>query len=267
MKRICILFYLFACAATNLIAKDITEEEYIKADKILWDNYEELQSKIWERMDIYPEERDSLIAMYKKASESTHKRNVELAIEYASVPSGLKRVFMVRNNIGKPKLIEIYQTLPDSLKTSPYGSLLKEYIDTDQLKVGDPYVPFECYLPDSTLYDWSDVKNGKILLIYSGLGCMGPEGREIIKQWTQAGWTILDFQVVDNFDKFQETAQLYNLGNINVADFKGEASPMKILYSAQAAPTCYLIEDGIIKIISIGLSEEIIDAMGVKFDF
>ena len=269
-KKIGIIFFIvgfIAFSFFHISAKEISEKEYIKVDSILWNNFEIEQMKLWDLMEENPTNRDSLRKALRTLEEITYKTNVDLAIEYSSVPSGLKRVFMVRNQIEKSKLKDIYNSLSDSMQRSYYGELLKEYIMTQQLKEGDPFEPFECYLPDGNLYDWSDLKDGKILLVFSGLGCMGRDGREIIKQWNNAGWTIIDYQIVNNLQQLQDEAVIYNLGNKNVADFKGDGSPMKIKYDAQAAPTCFLIdENGIIKMISIGLTKELKDAMGVELN-
>ena len=267
------LKYLFLIILCNSLlpvtsAKEITEKEYLKADSALWNDYEFQQNLIWNKITENPEKRDSLRRELDLLLKKTLVTNKELAIKYSSTPSGLQRVFMVRNDIEKTRLKNIYENLPDTMKSMPYSLLLKEYIDADQLKEGDFFVPFECYLPNGSLYDWKDTNNRKILLVFSGLGCVGPDGRDIIKQWKDAGWIIIDYQVVNNLDQLKEQANIYDLGIISVADFKGEASPMKIKYNAQSMPTCYLIdENGIIKMITIGLTNKLIDAMGVKLEF
>ncbi len=91
------LYLLYIClfSITNLYSQElITEENYLKEDSIIWMNYEKRQEelgRIWKTM---PEKRDSIQHIsediYKKAS----KANIELAMKYASVPSGLQRLYI-----------------------------------------------------------------------------------------------------------------------------------------------------------------------------
>ena len=77
--------------------------------------------------DKYPEMQDSLQAAFNSFYDATLKRNRELAMEYASTPSGLQRLYMCRLDIPKKVLVHILDTLGTGMRES---FLWKEYPGT-----------------------------------------------------------------------------------------------------------------------------------------
>lgn len=97
---------------TKLHSQEITTEaNYLKEDSILWSNFENQQnilSQYWETM---PDKRDSIQNIFDEILEKASKTNIELAIKYASVPSGLQRLYMTRLGISKDTLENILNYL------------------------------------------------------------------------------------------------------------------------------------------------------------
>lgn len=111
MNKLCfVCICLYACI--NLYAQErITETNYLKADSILWTNFEkknEELSKLWEIMS---DKRDSIQNVFHENLKEASRENIELAIKYASVPSGLKRLYMTRLDIPKDTLENILNSL------------------------------------------------------------------------------------------------------------------------------------------------------------
>lgn len=113
----------FACKQT-VDTSHITEDNYLKADSALWAEFERDTEPLIEQMDAEPERFDVLYGKYLAIEEATDKRNVELAIEYAATPSGLRRVYMVRNHIDKKQMKRTLSEIPDSMQQSFYGQLI-----------------------------------------------------------------------------------------------------------------------------------------------
>ena len=256
---------LFACKHTPT-ATHITEENYLKADSALWAEFERDTEPLIEQMDAEPERFDALYELYLSVEEATDKKNVELAMEYAAVPSGLRRMYMVRNDIDKKLAQKRLSEIPDSMQQSYYGQLIKQFIEADQVEEGDKYQPFECTGTDGQMFDWSRLDGKKILLLYGGLGCMGQEGRDLLKKWYEQ-YSRDDFQAViyapevSNFEELVEDKKYWTnngvIDYIAIADFLGDASPIRIIYGSQAKPTCFMIDkDGRVVIKSEGLDTE-----------
>lgn len=65
----------------------------------------------------YPGERDSLLTvLYEKELPSILRESRNLALKYAAVPSGLKRLFMVRLEIPKDTLSRILKSLSPEIR-------------------------------------------------------------------------------------------------------------------------------------------------------
>ena len=260
---------LLACKQTPS-ATHITEENYLKADSALWAEFERDTEPLIEQMDAEPERFDALYELYLSIEEATDKKNVELAMEYAAVPSGLRRMYMVRNDIDKKLAQKRLSEIPDSMQQSYYGQLIKQFIEAGQVEEGDKYQPFECTGTDGQMFDWSRLDGKKILLLYGGLGCMGQEGRDLLKKWYEQ-YSRDDFQAViyapevSNFEELVEDKKYWTnngvIDYIAIADFLGDASPIKIIYGSQAKPTCFMIDrDGRVVIKSEGLNIERMEA-------
>lgn len=256
---------LLACKHTPTVTH-ITEENYLKADSALWAEFERDTEPLIEQMDAEPERFDALYELYLSIEEATDKKNVELAMEYASVPSGLRRLYMVRSHIDKEQMRKTISEIPDSMQQSTYGQIIKQHIEADQIEEGDKYQPFECMGEDGQMFDWSRLDGKKILLLYGGLGCMGQEGRDLLKKWYEQ-YSRDDFQAViytpgvGNYEELVEDKRYWmNNGVIDyiaIADFLGDASPIRIIYGSQAKPTCFMIDrDGRVVIKSEGLDTE-----------
>lgn len=179
------LYLLFIClfSITNLYSQElITEENYLKEDSIIWMNYEKRQEelgRIWKTM---PEKRDSIQCISEDIYKKTSKANIELAIKYASVPSGLQRLYMTRLNIPKDTLANILNALNPEMQESFYGKNIREHLYTQQIQEGDSIYRFPCTQVDGNMFDWNITNGKQLLMLYGGLGCMGKKGREQLEQ-------------------------------------------------------------------------------------
>lgn len=233
----------------------ITEEAYVRADSLLWIRYEQRTRELSMALRDNP---DSLEAAWQLLSDTTDLANQRLALRYASVPSGLQRVFMLRGYFPKDTLRAVLARIPEPMRTSFYGVNIRRYIETRQLGEGDALQTFPCFLPDGTPFDWKPLEGRQVLLIFGGLGCMGSMGRAYLdKLYELTSRDELQIVVVWPSGSQEELAQTsghYVTAYPQVSDFLQDATPMKILYGAQATPTCFLTDrEGIIRVKSVGL--------------
>jgi peroxiredoxin len=247
--------------STVLLSQKITEENYLKADKEIWETYEQDCTKILELKKSNPEKRDSLNVILDQLYKIVNIKNRSAAIKYASVPSGLKRLYMVRLDLSKDTLLSVFRTLPKDLQESNYGKSLLLHINSQQIEENSKYYDFEGVDSDGNKFQFSSLKGKTILFIYNGLDCMGKTGRDLLNQLynetNQEKFKIVVYISCTDLKELQEIKAKYSVNYLLVSDLQDDHSPVKIIYGAQTRPTCFLInKEGIVVFKSKGLPED-----------
>jgi peroxiredoxin len=242
-------------------AQEITEENYLKLDEELWEQYTMDMGKISECLKKCPEKRDSLIKVANAVLNLVLKENCELAIRFASVPSGLQRLFMVRLDVSKDTFQSILSGLPNDLKDSPYHKSILSHIHSEQIKEGDKYYDFEAVTSEGEKFVLSSLEGKNILLLYGGLDCMGAEGRayldSLYRETSRHDFEIVIYCRDSSLESLKEMRSIYPCDYLLVSDFLQDHTPVKILYGAQSTPTCFFInKQGIVEMKTLGLSPE-----------
>ena len=224
----------------------LTEENYLREDSLLWINFEKETEGLIAILDSLPNQRDSIINVYNIMFEKANRKNIELAFKYANTPSGLQRLFMVRNNVSKDSLAKVLDTLPEEMQKSETSLNIKAHLETEQLAKGDALYAFPCQDEEGEAFNWETLKGKQVLLLYGGLGCMGSEGREALKhlyeQTSRKNIEIIVYWPSSSLENLQAIRKQYPSDYIFISDFKQDASPMKIKYGCQATPTCFLTD-------------------------
>lgn len=102
LRSLLFLWGFLGLSVGSSVAQDMErEKEYLRKDSMLWEAYEQRHQEMAALWDKYPEMQDSLQAAFNSFYDATLKRNRELAMEYASTPSGLQRLYMCRLDIPK----------------------------------------------------------------------------------------------------------------------------------------------------------------------
>ena len=239
----------------------ITEANYLKEDSILWSNFENQQNTLSQYWETMPDKRDSIQNIFDEILEKASKTNIELAIKYASVPSGLQRLYMTRLDISKDTLENILNSLDTQIQQSFYGKNIREHLQTKQIQEGDLIYNFPCVQINGKEFDWNITNSKQLLILYGGLGCMGKQGREqlelLYNQTSRNDLLILVYWPCSSLEDLQKLKEEYPSEYIFISDFKQDASPMKIKYGAQATPTCFLTDKRhIVKVKCTGLHME-----------
>ena len=169
LKSLLFLLGFLGLSVGNSVAQDMErEKEYLRKDSMLWGAYEQRHQEMAALWDKYPEMQDSLQAAFNSFYDATLKRNRELAMEYASTPSGLQRLYMCRLDIPKKVLVHILDTLGTGMRESFYGRNIQEHIRMRQIEEKDSLWEFPCYRDDGNVFDWRGLKGRQVLLLYGG---------------------------------------------------------------------------------------------------
>jgi peroxiredoxin len=244
-----------------LYSQQITEENYLKTDKAIWDEYETKMENLSKIFELHPNKKDSLINVANQIEKNADKKNREAAIKYAFVPSGLKRLYMVRLNIPKDTLLSVFDRLPNEMQKSDYGKSILRHIESNQIEKGDKYYRFKAIDSHGEEFTLSNLEGKNILLLYGGLSCIGKEGRDFLKIYSSTvdknKFSVVVFNSCADLEELKQIKTKYGLEFIYISDFLGDHSPFKIQYGAQSTPTCFFIdEEGKVIIKSIGIPEK-----------
>ena len=253
-----IFISVFFYSSTVSFAQEITEENYLKLDKELWEQVEIDMGKLYEFFDKHPEKIDSLIKVADSISNVANKKNRELATKYASVPSGLQRLYQVRLELPKDTLQSILSRLPDNMRNSPYKKSILLHINSEQIKEGNRFYDFEAVTSEGKKFELSSLKGKNVLLLYGGLYCMREEGRRYLdslyRETYRNDFEIVVYCPVNNLESLKEERKIYSCDYILVSDFLQDHTPVKILYGAQGTPTCFFIsKQGVMEMKTEGL--------------
>jgi peroxiredoxin len=258
-KIFCVIIAL--SFSSVLLCQEITEEKYLKVDKEIWETYEKDCNKILELKKSNPQKRDSLNAILDQLYETANNKNCNAAIKYASVPSGLKRLYMVRLDISKDTLLSVFRTLPRSMQESNYGKSLLLHINSQQIEENSKYYDFKGIDSNGKKFQLFSLHGKTILFIYNGLDCMGKTGIDLLNklynETNHEKFKIVVYISCTDLKKLQEIKERYSVQYLLVSDLKDDDSPVKIIYGAQVRPTCFLInKDGLVVLKTKGLPED-----------
>lgn len=241
----------------------ITEENYLREDSILWYGYEDRCTELSKYWNAHPEKDDSLQAVAKEMLRKANEANVELAAKYASTPSGLQRLFMVRGYIQKDTLENVMCGLSAETQDSYYGKIIWQHLQTNQVNTGNRLIEFPLKQIDGKALDWGTLRGKQVLLVYGGLSCMGQSGRNELDSLRRAvspdDLAILLYQSCGSPEELKKLKEKYPSECTFVSDFKQDASPIRIAYGAQAQPTCFLTDrQQVVKASCLGFDMEVL---------
>lgn len=255
-----ILFVQVGFAQTDV---EISEQNYLREDSLLWTQYNLEYDSLEQIYQSGSIDEDFFNYAMEELFQKANLKNVELALKYVTTPSGLHRMYMVREYVSKDILVKKLSILPDSLRKSQYAQYIRRYIDTEQLKVSDHYVPFVSQTAEGINFNWEDLKGKHFLLIFDGLYCMGPNGRmylqELLEKTSRERFEIVIYIKCKNLQKLIEEQKKFSQFKL-ISDFQPEGNPMNIIYNCQGTPTCFMVdESGVLQLYSFGINSEQID--------
>lgn len=246
MKTKTILPFILTAFTTFISAQEISEENFQKIDKEIWGTYQTEADKISAELQLHPEKRDSLMQVYEKIKAIALRKNEEAAMKFASVPGGLQRLFWVRLDLPKDTIRQLWNNIPDEMKTSSYGKSLKLHLDTKQIEEGDTYYDFTATDVSGKKFKLSSLEGKNIILIYDGLSCMGDENGEYLKDLyassSRNDLEIVAYTLSDSLEKLQDVKKNFDIPFRLISDFKRDHSHFKIKYGAQTRPTVFVID-------------------------
>ena len=163
LKFVVIILALMTISCNSKVQNEtLTEENYLHEDSLLWINFEKETEGLIAILDSLPNQRDSIINVYNVILEKANQKNIELAFKYACTPSGLQRLFMVRNHVSKDSLAKVLNTLPEEMQKSETGLNIKAHLETEQLAEGNAFFTFPCLDEKGNPFNWETLEGKQI---------------------------------------------------------------------------------------------------------
>ena len=227
---------------------EITEENFLKEESALAARFE-AQSEAFSGQFAAAQsqkERDSLTVAYNALFQQYLHAMEALSVQYAATPSGLQRCFAMRLGLSKDTLRIVWKRLPKELRGSLYGRAMALHGRAKELRPGGKMYNLRAWDAQGRPFRLRQWRGTPVLLLYGGLGCMGTSGREYLDalcaKTSREELRIVVFWPVSSPDELAALAEEYPSGYLQVSDFKGDTSPVKIRCQAQATPTCFLLD-------------------------
>lgn len=248
--------------------------------------YRDMQSEIASRRDSIMRQMILLMSLEGKEGESESKKKfaelngqvseldkqtfkIRINSIVREVPSyyTISELFFLRNDLSKDSLQLLFTKFPEPLRNTKKGIVIKTYIDSKAIAIGDHFVDIEGYDSDGNIRKLSDFKGKHILLDFWASWCgpcrqENPQLVKVYKSFKDKGFEIYGFSIDDNRNAWRKAVVKDSLSWINVQDANGSHSTMAALYNVRAIPAKFLINPkGVViaKIWSTGHLEEVLN--------
>ncbi len=164
----------------------------------------------------------------------------------------MQELFFLRNDFTKDSLQLLFNRFPESLQNTKFGDVVRTYIETNSLSIGDRYINIEGINEKGQVVQLSDLEGEYILLDFWASWCgpcrqENPFYVEVYNKFKDKGFEIYGFSIDNNIGSWKEAVQKDSLTWTNVIDKNGSYSKMSAAYGVRAIPASFLINpDGII---------------------
>ena len=248
MKRFfIILLVMGVCISESWAQDEITEANYLRQDSILWDAYYQSEAEFGRLWKELPEEKhDSLQSAFQEVYDKTVTGECPAGLPFCLCPERIAATVYGSLLCKQRYVATDIEHLPPDMRDSFYEKNIQAHVSNHQIVEGDTLPSFPCTQADGEPFDWALLDGKRLLFICEGLGCMGAGGRAYLDSLHAAtsrdDFCIVVYCLSRSLKDLQQTRERYKGAYIHLSDFKGDASPAKIIYGFQATPTCFLTD-------------------------
>lgn len=230
-------------------------------------NFSDRYSRLTEEIYRFPERADSVRRIISAELDRYACDLFQTLKPYARQQWSMECVYKVMARVPKEELREFMAGVPQQVKVGPYASSIMRHLNTEQVCEGDRYADFQAMRRGGKGFNLADeLRKRDVLVIFDGLGGMGPERLGKIKDLygtlDNSQIEFVSFMFSRSSYELEEDCTYYKVPWTMVSDCKGEHSPTKIRYGVKATPTCVLIkQDGTVELLSDGFDGDVNKAL------
>ena len=196
---------------------------------------------------------DSIMTMIKKLRAKELETSKNFIREY---PNSLESVHVLntyKSTWRKETVLELFSLMHQDTKETDYGKGIARFIELNKNpQIGEHYADFEQPDADGQLIKLSDIKGKYILVEFWASWCApcrvsNPDLVKAYEKYKGQGFEILGVSLDDDKDRWLKAIEEDGLPWVNVSDLKGHENEPGFIYSVNAIPDNFLIdENGVI---------------------
>ena len=189
---------------------------------------------------------------------------IDLVFKNVNNPVSISTMLSNKEIISKDKLQLFYNKLDKKSQNSAQAISLKNYIKTNQLKVGDSFIDFEAKDLENNIVKISDYKNKIILLDFWASWChfCHDQNKKVfpILKKKYKDLIIISYSADINKKLWANASHSDKIDWVNLSNLKGINDNVVLQYNVKGYPTSFLIDsNGIIRDIFVGYKDDEIE--------
>lgn len=205
-----------------------------------------------EKLATVSEEKEKMI-IYNKFFKLKIKEQIDFNFNNPNNYISLSNIISFKNSISKDSLQMYYSKIDSSLQNSGKGLMLKDFITTKKIQIGEPFKDFDAKDLDGNPIKLSDFKGKVILLDFWASWCHWchvqnkQEFSYLNKKYNKDKVVIISYYLDTNKELWEKFSKDDNIEWINISNLKGYDDHIANYFDIKPLPNSFLFnQNGIL---------------------
>jgi peroxiredoxin len=178
--------------------------------------------------------------------DSLENDQINLVLANPNNLFSVKEILRNKTKISKSKLKEFYNNLNENIKNSTKGKLIKKYLFSNQITIGEKYIDFEAIDLNGKKAKLSDYE-GKIILLdfwaYWCTWCHVQNEKEFsyLNEKYKKDLVIISYSLDEKHEVWKKSTKKDSYKWTNISNLKGKNDPVTYMYKVKNLPHSFLI--------------------------
>ena len=205
------------------------------------------------------DERNNILESYL---DSLKQEQRELLLKNPNNFFSLVELFRFKTTLTKKELLNYYNTLNERYKQNSYGVLLKNYISSNQIKIGNQFIDFVAKDNFNKVKKLSNFNDKIIILDFWAYWCkwchvQNEKEFSYLNEKYKDDINIISYSLDEKIDVWRKSISKTTFKWINLSNLKGINDPIAFTYGVSNLPHTFIInKKGIIQKEFIGYKRD-----------